>query len=165
MPFMRQRVFPQSVAIHSSKENVIVSDAIVHVTNHSTRDLFIARDPNWDDQVLFLDGRRLNRAHRLGPEESADVSVPMGPNDGAKEYLMGVIFADGRDYDYGSAGAYQMAIGHHSETGLLGVTDESTIKRPAMRYTMTDHAPWSVRMDFVDAPADEPAAPPRGLAY
>jgi hypothetical protein len=150
---------------HSSKENVIVSDAIVHVTNHSTRDLFIARDPNWDDQVLLLDGRRLNGAHRLGPEESADVSLPMGPNDGAEEYLMGVIFADGADYDYGSAGGYQMSIGHHSETGLLDVTDEYTLRSPAVRYTMTDYTPWSVKMDFLDAAAGESTAPPRGLTY
>ncbi len=142
-----------------------MSDPVVHVTNHSTRDLFIARDPNWDDQVLLLDGKRLNRTHRVGPNESADVSVPMGPNDGAEEYLMGVIFADGKDYDYGSAGGYQLSIGQHSESGLLDVTDAYTLRSPAMRYTMTDNTPWSVKMDFLDAPAQASAAPPRGLTY
>jgi hypothetical protein len=146
-----------------------VSDPIVHVTNHSTRDLFIARDPNWDDQVLLLDGRRLNQAHRLGPDESANVSVPMGPNDRAEqEYLMGVIFADGTDYDYGSAGGYQLSIGQHAQTGLLDVTDEYTLRSPAVQYTMSDSTPWSVNMDFVDAPAkatDAALAQSRGLAY
>jgi hypothetical protein len=141
-----------------------VSDPIVHVTNHSTRDLFIARDPNWDDQVLLLDGRRLNRDHRLGPEESATVSVPMEPQDRGDEHMVGVIFADGTDYDYGSAGAYQMSIGQHPETGLLGVTDEYIIKRPALQYIATNQKPWSMDIEFVDARASESVAP-RSLAY
>ena len=91
--------------------------------------------------------------------------VSMGPNNGAKEYLMGVIFADGKDYEYGSAGGYQLSIGQHSETGLLDVTDVYTLRRPAMRYTLADNTPSSVTMDFLDAPANEAAAPPRGLTY
>jgi hypothetical protein len=95
-----------------------VSDPLVHVTNFCSRDLFIAPDPNWDDQVLLFDGERLTEARRLQAKQSATLSTPMGPDGGGGEYLMGVIFADGIDYEYGAAGAYQIAIGQQPETGV-----------------------------------------------
>jgi hypothetical protein len=141
-----------------------VSDPVLHVTNHSTREIFIDRDPNWDDQILLLDGRRLNRAHCLGPEQSATVSLPKGGESEGNEHMMGVIVADGRDYDYGSAGAFQMSIGQNPETRLLAVTDEYTIKRPAIQYAATGQQAWSMNIEFIDAPSAQPATP-RGAAY
>jgi hypothetical protein len=136
-----------------------VSDPVVHISNHSSRDVFIAPAPNWDDQVLLLDGRRLAGAHRLGLGESATLSVQMGPQDQGNEHMMGVIFADGTDYDYGEAGAYQLSIGQNAETGLLGVTDEYTIRCPAVQYAATDRTAWSMNIAFVDAPASKPGMP------
>jgi hypothetical protein len=128
-----------------------VNDPVLHLTNHSTRDVFIARDPNWDDQVLLLDGQRLRSARRLRPDESATLSLPMPPGGRASEEMMGVIFADGPNYNYGSAGAYQMSIGQQPETSLLAVTDEYRIKRPAIEYLATRQQAWSMDIEFVDA--------------
>ena len=141
-----------------------MSDPVVNVTNHSTRDLYIDRDPNWDDQILLLDGQRLKRTHRLKPEESAAVSVPMDEGDKFGEYMMGVIFADGRHYDYGPGGFYQMSIGQHAETGLLSVTDESSRKDPAIRYTALEQTPLSMTIEFVDANQADATAP-KSFAY
>jgi hypothetical protein len=145
-----------------SKEKRIVSDPVLYVTNHSTRDVFIAGDPNWDDQVLMVNGERTKGVQRLAPEQSATVSVQWGPHENGEEHMMGVIFADGRQYDYGPAGAYQMSIGQHAETGLLGVTDEHVIKRPAFEYATTNPTPWSMDVEFVDARVSES---PRNLAF
>ncbi|HTI19170.1 MAG TPA: hypothetical protein VL598_16085 [Trinickia sp.] len=129
-----------------------MSDPVVNVTNHSTRDLFVDRDPNWDDQVLMVDGKRLKQVHRVRPDESVTVSVPMSPHDVGDEHMMGVIFADGKDYDYGGAGGYQLSIGQHSESGLLGVTDEYKLKRPGIEYMATNQTAWSMNIEFIDVP-------------
>jgi hypothetical protein len=105
-----------------------VSDPLVHVTNFCSRDLFIAPDPNWDDQVLLFDGERLTEARRLQAKQSATLSTPMGPDGGGGEYLMGVIFADGIDYEYGAAGAYQIAIGQQPETGMSPTNTRSSTR-------------------------------------
>ncbi len=139
-----------------------MTDPILHVTNHSTRDVFVAGDPNWDDQQLMFNGQRINGARRLGPAQSATVSVPWDPHDKGEENMVGVIFADGRSYTSGRAGAYQMSIGQQADTGLLGVSDEHMIQSPAFKYTTTSQTPWSMSVEFVDARGDDS---PRNVAF
>lgn len=134
-----------------------MSDALVQVSNHASRDIFIRGDPNWDDQILMLDGRPKTTLHRLAPGHSAELAVPSEDNGTIDEYALGVIVADGRDFDYGSAGAYQTTIGRQPETGWLGVTDESVINEPAVRYSATSEGPRTMKMEFVDARERAPA--------
>ena len=128
-----------------------MSDGIVHVSNQSSRDIFICGDPNWDDQILILNGRPKARPYRLPPGRSAELFVPAEDNGEIDSHALGVIVADGKDFDYGSSGAYQATIGRQQETGWLGVTDESVLNAPAVRYSTTSEGSLSMKMEFVDA--------------
>jgi hypothetical protein len=127
-----------------------MSDAIVRIGNESSRDIFISGDPNWDDQILILNGRPKAQPFRLPPGHSAELFVPAEDNGEIGAHALGVIVADGRDVDYGSAGGYQTTIGRQQETGWLGITDESVLNAPAVRYSTTREGPLSMKMDFVD---------------
>lgn len=127
-----------------------MSQIVLHVSNQTSRDLFVASDPNWDDQALLVDGQSFDRAYRLAVKASADVSVNWAEQDVPGENMMGVIVADGTDYDYGSAAAYQMTIGRRPDTGLLGVTQESTLNEPTVCHIDENATPSSVQMSFVD---------------
>ncbi|WP_206951556.1 hypothetical protein [Trinickia acidisoli] len=128
-----------------------MTDPVVHVTNHASHKVCIAHDPNWDDQVLLVDGRAAKRTRCLAPGAQADVGIRLGADTEPEEYLIGVIFADGKDFDYGKAGAYQTTIGHHPDTGLLAVTDEHTIRAPSVQYSTGNQTQWSMDMTFVDS--------------
>ena len=70
--------------------------------------------------------------------------------DAGNEYMMGVIFADGRDYDSGGAGFYQLTIGQLEDSGLLGVTDDGG--SPAkVSYTVSQQTALSMTLDFTNS--------------
>lgn len=128
-----------------------MTDAIVRVSNEASRDLFIRGDPNWDDQQLLVGGHMARGMYRLVPGDSVDVAVPAACAAEQEEYAIGMIFADGRDIDYGSAGGFQTTIGWHAETSRFGVTDEHVIRTPVLRYSAITESPCSMKMEFVDA--------------
>jgi hypothetical protein len=132
-------------------ESNVMTDPVVRVTNHSTQEVCIAHDPNWDDQVLLIDGSAVTRTLCLEPGVDADVSIRLGRNTAPEENLMGVIFSDGKDFTYGNSGAYQTTIGHHRDTGFLSVTDEYPIRTPSVQYAVSNQTEWSMDMTFVDS--------------
>jgi hypothetical protein len=111
----------------------------VTVKNDSSHDLFIDGDPNWDDQVLTIDGTPHQKAYRLPAGSSAVVGITADYNE------MGVMFGSGTGSWF-----YQLSIGP-DDTGNQSVTDDSTEGTPAVTYTLQDQAPLSMTMDFVDA--------------
>ncbi|MBA8735697.1 hypothetical protein [Chromobacterium violaceum] len=119
----------------------------VTVKNHSSRNLYIDSDPNWDDQELLLDDKPLRRGYALEPDRAARISVDWVGAGNA--YMMGVIFADGPDYDYGGDGFYQLTIGQNEDSGLLDVTDGGGEAKIA--YSIGQQTPWSMTMDFADS--------------
>jgi hypothetical protein len=128
-----------------------MTDPIVRVANHATTPVCIARDPNWDDQVLLIDGRELKQTRCLSPGADTSLGIRVGTDTAPDENLLGVIFADSKDFERGQAGGYQATIGHHATTGLLSVTDEHTFGSPSTRYAVANQTPWSMDMTFVDA--------------
>lgn len=128
-----------------------MTDPIVRVTNHASTPVCIARDPNWDDQVLQIGGRASNRTRCLDPGADTSVGIRLGTDTEPDENLMGVIFADAKDFNRGETGVYQSTIGHHPATGLLTVTDEHVLGAPSTRYTLANQTQWSMDMTFVDA--------------
>lgn len=132
-----------------------MTQPIVHVANHATIPVCIAHDPNWDDQVLAFGGRASSQTRCLAPGADTTVGVRTDvqtATDATRdENLIGVIFADSKDFESGKSGGYQSTIGHHAETGLLGVTDEHIFGSPSTRYAVTDQTQWSMSMTFVDA--------------
>lgn len=115
----------------------------VTVLNNASRAIFIDHDPNWDDQVLKVDGRPIQQPYTLNPGVAAKVSVDW--SGAGEELMIGVIFSDKADESDG----YQLSIGQAPSTGELDVTDGDGHGR--VKYTVKDQAPWSMTMDFVDA--------------
>lgn len=132
-----------------------MTQPIVHVANHATIPVCIARDPNWDDQVLVFGGRESRQTRCLAPGADTTVGVRADAETDIDmkrdENLIGVIFADSKDFESGKLGGYQSTIGHHGETGLLDVTDERIFGSPSTRYAVTDQTQWSMNMTFIDA--------------
>lgn len=128
-----------------------MTDPVVRVANHSTHPVCIARDPNWDDQVLLIDGSPAKHTLCLSPDTRAEIGIALGTDTDPDAYLMGVIFSDGRDFDYGDAAAYQTTIGQNPETGLLGITDQFTISAPSQHYAISNQTQWSMGMTFKDS--------------
>lgn len=116
----------------------------VTVTNDSSRNIFIAGDPNWDDQELTIDGQPVNRPYELAPGSSAVVGIVDDYNE------VGVIFAGARDYDYSGTWFYQQTIGPDPDTGNLSVTDDNPFNSPPVVYTLADQAPLSMTMRFAE---------------
>ncbi|POA99386.1 hypothetical protein C2134_06940 [Chromobacterium sinusclupearum] len=124
-----------------------MSHPVVTVKNHSSRHVYIEGDPNWDDQVLLLNNQPLPKLYSLAPDKSIQLSVDWsGPGN---EYMMGVIFADGPDYDYGGDGFYQLTIGQSNDSGLLGVTDGDGHAK--VSYSVGQQTAWGMVMDFADS--------------
>ncbi len=125
-----------------------MSKPIVTAANHSTHEVFIAGDPNWDDQQLLINGQVATDVYTLATGQTATVSVAW---DGAGDSsMMGVIFSQVKDYD-GGRKFYQQEVGQVPETGNLGVTEESIFGPPAFRYALSNQTPWSMTMNFTDA--------------
>lgn len=115
----------------------------VTVRNDTNQELFIDGDPNWDDQVLTIDGTPRERIYGLGTGSSAVVGITADYNE------MGVIFATSRNYDSDGSGFYQLTIGP-SDDGNLGVTDGGPNGSPTVQYTLADQAPLSMTMTFTN---------------
>lgn len=128
-----------------------MSDPVVTVNNQSTHDIYVDGDPNWDDQVLKIDGKRSRGVYTLAPGATITVSVEWsGPGD---DMMMGVIFSDAANYDTGGVGFYQLSFGQDPESGDLGVTDCNVNATPQVAYTLQDPTPWTLTMIFVDSTA------------
>ncbi|PMS27013.1 hypothetical protein C0Z19_04365 [Trinickia soli] len=128
-----------------------MTNPVVHVSNLSSQAVCISHDPNWDDQELLVDGERSTYTTCIASGVDADVSVDAEGDDSPDEHLMGVIFSDGKDFEYGNAGGYQATIGHHADSGLLAVTDQYTMRSPSIQYSVDNQTQWSMDMTFVDA--------------
>ncbi len=127
-----------------------MSNPVVTVSNQSTHNIYIDGDPNWDDQILKIDGKRSHGVYTLVPGAAVTVSVNWnGPGD---DMMMGVIFADAANYDAGGIGFYQLAFGQDPESGNLGVTDCYVNATPQVAYSLQDQTPWTLTMPFVDSP-------------
>src|SRR5437016_193930 len=125
----------------------MMSAPVVTVKNHSSRDLFVDGDPNWDDQRLKLSGKVLGEVHTLAKGATIQLSVDWNAKGDAQ--MMGVIFAEKKIYDHG-VGFYQMTIGQDEE-GRLDVTAPNPMNRPHVKYTVEAQTPWTMTLTFHDA--------------
>lgn len=122
-----------------------MSSLAVTVKNDSSHDIYIDKDPNWDDQVLTIDGAPQESIYVLAPGSSAVVGITADYNE------MGVIFAGSKDYDYGPGSwMYQLSIGPDPDTGDQAVTDGEPSGSPTVEYRLEDQEPLSMTMIFVD---------------
>lgn len=115
----------------------------VTVRNDTHQALFIDRDPNWDDQVLTIDGTPQEQIYSLTAGGSAVVGVTADYNE------MGVIFSTVQNYDSGDNGFYQLTIGP-SDDGNLGVTDGGPNGSPTVKYALSGQTPMSMTMTFTN---------------
>src|ERR1044071_3283416 len=119
------------------------NSVVVTVKNNATIDIFVAGDPNWDDQELMVDGEVITEPYTLSKGKTAAVSVNW--DSAPAEEMMGVIFAQAKNYERGAF--YQLAVGQ-DDTGNLAVTVENTHGDLDFKYTLNNQAPWSMTMSF-----------------
>lgn len=114
----------------------------VTVKNDTSQELYIDGDPNWDDQVLTIDGTPQEQGYGLAAGSSAVAGITADFN------VMGVIFSTTENYD-SDGNFYQLSIGPTDE-GNLSVTDGGANGTPTVNYTLADQAPMSMTMTFID---------------
>lgn len=129
-----------------------MSNPCVTVQNNSSRDVFVSGDPNWDDQELFINGKLLEGTWLVSKGESVEASVDWGGTSG-DENMMGIIFSEEENYDFGKLGFFQMTIGRDQETGNLGVTDCYTKEPLTIKYNSTSQKLWTFTLGFEDIKA------------
>jgi hypothetical protein len=119
-----------------------MSSVVVTVTNRAGVDVFVSGDPNWDDQQLMVDGQVISSPYTLSTGGTITVSVNW--EGSAEEEMMGVIFAQTKSGN----DAYQLAVGQDPNTGNLAITSENSYGSLAIRYSVSNQAPWSMTMTF-----------------
>jgi hypothetical protein len=119
------------------------NSVVVTVKNNATIDIFVAGDPNWDDQELMVDGEVIAEPYTLSKGKTVAVSVNW--DSAPAEEMMGVIFARAKNYERGAF--YQLAVGQ-DDTSNLAVTVEYTHGELDFKYTLNNQAPWSMTMSF-----------------
>ncbi len=125
-----------------------VSNPTVTVKNNSSRPLFIAKDPNWDDMVLKVDGKDQDKSYTLTKGGACTVSVAWeGAGD---EEMLGVMISEAANYDGKNVGGYELSLGQDSQTGNLNVTDSSEMGNPHVRFSVGDATPWAATLTFQD---------------
>ena len=130
-----------------------MSKPVVTVRNNTSRDIFVDRDPNWDDQELMVNDKVLRKIYTLTKGTTITVSVDWeGPSD--EGGMIGVIFAEAENYDSGGGvGFYQLTVGQDPpNTGNLGITDGGPNGGPLkIKYTLSNQTLWTMTMTFTDA--------------
>jgi len=126
-----------------------MSHPVVTINNRASRNIFVDSDPNWDDQILLIDGKRIDGVYTLPQGATIRISIPW--EGAASELMMGVIFANAAQYDYGDVGFYQLSIGQEPQSGHLGITDQYESGSSQLRYTIEHQTPWSMTVNFIDA--------------
>ncbi len=125
-----------------------MNNPLVRVRNQSSIALFIEGDPNWDDQELLVNGAPIGESFVLAQNAEATVSVQWEARP--DEYMMGVIFADGPNFD-GDDAFYQLTIGQREEDGALDVIDgdePETGGAHKTRYLVSERKALSMTMTF-----------------
>ena len=116
------------------------------IQNSSTVGLNLSGDPNWDDQVLLVNGKRLqSEAFLIAPGLSAIACVVWGdalPTDS----MMGILVEDG------AGGSFQLTIGQDPGIQKMAVTDPDPYiyGSPKVNYVTTVQTEWSVTLVFRD---------------
>jgi hypothetical protein len=119
-----------------------MADLVLTVKNDSSHELFINRDPNWDDEVLTIDGTPQDQPFTLAVGSSAAVTA------GGDE--MGVIVSTLPNYEFHGVTAYQLGIGPDSDSGNASITIENSWGAPVVKYAFVDQKPLSATLDFTD---------------
>jgi hypothetical protein len=121
-----------------------MSRPVMTVKSSASRNISVDGDPNWDDQKLIINGHVVKGTYTLVPEATITVSVNWeGPPE---EGMIGVMFGAG-------VGLYELSVGQDPQTGNLAVTDGYPLDGPVnLNYAVSDQTPWTMRMDFMDAP-------------
>ena len=121
--------------------------------NESNHVVFISDDPNWDDQILIVDGKELGGGtYPLAPGDSADITTNLiqeAPDENGIE--LGVIFADNDNFDIEGRG-YQEWVGQDPETGLMSLrrADEAEIGHPRFKLGVLSQSRSTLRLAFLD---------------
>lgn len=123
-----------------------MSNPVLVVESKTAKDIYVSGDPNWDDQVLIINGSTDVGYGRVTEGTPATVSVDWGENP-PDELMMGVIISEQK---YGNESAYQLSIGVDPDSGKMGVAEPYSYGDPTIQYTARDQTSTSVTLVFTD---------------
>ena len=131
-----------------------MSTSIPLVTRNQSKDVvFISDDPNWDDQILIVNGEELGGGtYPLAPGDSADITTNLiqeAPDEDGIE--LGVIFADNDNYDIEGRG-YQEWVGQDPDTGLMSLrhAGDAEMGHPRFELKVLSQSRSTLQLSFLD---------------
>lgn len=118
---------------------------ILVVQSKTAKNVYVSGDPNWDDQVLILNGST-DEGYALATEGSpvtASVDWSYPPD----RLMMGVLISEQK---YGDQSAYQLTIGVNPDTGKMDVTEPDSYGDPGIQYSITERTEDTVTLLFTE---------------
>lgn len=118
---------------------------VLIVQSETSKDIYVSGDPNWDDQVLILNGST-DKGYALVTEDSpvtASVNWEFPPD----RLMMGVLISEQK---YGDESAYQLTIGVNPDTGKMDVTEPGSYGDPSIQYSITKRTEDTVTLLFTN---------------
>jgi hypothetical protein len=127
--------------------------------NQSNNVVYIADDPNWDDQILIVNGNELSgKSYPLEPGQSANITSNLVEEAHGRDDMddlegggiLGVIFSDRPDIDADGGGFYQEAIGIDRKTGNMSMVDPADAQSGEPHFTLqvASQSPTVLHLDF-----------------
>jgi len=117
--------------------------------NATSGDLLIDGDPNWDDQVLRVDGKIIESAYTSPAGEAVAADVRGWPEDSQDPLMMGIWYV-GPDNNHENRNNFMMSIGRSKE-GLMDITEVYALDPMTIKYSVVVQTKWVLVLKFVDA--------------
>lgn len=124
-----------------------MNEISVTVQNNTSRNLYVTGDPNWDDQVLWINHKLAHGAFLISVGLSALVSMKWDESP-PNENMMGIIISEASNPDDGSGGFYQLTIGENPSAQKMSVTDSYVYGAVKEKYIEVGQSAWSLALVF-----------------
>lgn len=116
--------------------------------NHTSGDIIIDGDPNWDDQELRIDGVIMTSPYRSQSGQSVGASVDGWEEDGNNANMMGIFYV-GPSNQNEKHNNFMMTIGQNDD-GLMSITDVTSLQPMTIKYSVVSQTKWILVLKFED---------------
>ena len=123
-----------------------MANPVLVVKSDTEIPLYVSGDPNWDDQVLILNGS--TDQGYAEASEGSPVTASVEWNFPPDSLMMGVYVSQG---ELNSQDFYSLSIGVDPDSGLMGVTDSVLFGSPTVTYAITGQTEDTVTLTFTDS--------------
>jgi len=123
-----------------------MTNPVMVVKSKTAKKVYVSGDPNWDDQVLILNGSTDESYALVQEGHPVTASVDWGTNP-PDALMMGVLISEQK---HGDQSAYQLTIGVNPDTGKMDVTEPYSYGDPGFKYSITDRTETTVTLLLTD---------------